>query len=121
MANAWHTDIVVHGKGGGKKLGFPTINLNPTPFIDKLKEGVYSCKVKYKDKKYLGALYFGPRTINRLERYILEVNIFDFSQSIYGEKVEFKIGQFIRDPITVKNEEELINQMNEDVRKIQSL
>lgn len=120
MANAWHTDIVVHGKGGGKKLGFPTINLNPTPFIDKLKEGVYSCKVKYKDKKYLGALYFGPRYIIKTERYILEIYILGFNKEIYGQEVRFKIGKFIREPINEKDPKKLIKRIEEDIGLIKA-
>jgi len=117
----WYQDKIVHGGGGGRTIGFPTINLNQKPFINHLKEGVYSAKVKYLSKVYLGTLYFGPRLINKETKPILEIYILDFYKDIYGETVEFKIGQYIREVKKFESLESLKRQIKKDVEKIRSL
>lgn len=117
----WYQDKVVHGSRGGKILGFPTINLDPKKFIGHLKEGVYYSLVIYKDKTYLGALYFGPRLINKETRPILEIHILDFDKDIYGETVEFTIGQYIREVKKFESLKSLKEQIKKDVEKIRSL
>lgn len=121
MIEVWYTDKVSQGSGNGRKLGFPTINLNPSRFINELKNGVYACQVEYEKKVYLGALYFGPRFINKKKEYILEIYIIDFNKSIYGKSIKFSIGEFIREPIKTTDIKVLINQIEKDVRKIKSL
>ncbi len=121
MVDIWYTDKVVSGTGGGKKLGFPTINLNADRFIGELKEGIYSCLVEYNKKQFLGALYFGPRYISNGKKYILEIHIIDFDKTIYGKTVEFKIDKFIRAPVDVKNQAELVDLIKNDVKTIKSL
>ncbi len=121
MVDIWYTDKVVHGSGGGKKLGFPTINLDPSRFINDLKEGVYYSLIIYKHETYLGALYFGPRLINKETKPVLEIYILDFDKDIYGETVEYTIGQFIRGAMDFNSLEELKKQIAKDVEKIRSL
>ncbi len=121
MVEIIYTDKVVHGSGGGKALGFPTINLDPEKFIGDLKEGVYYSLVIYKDKTYLGALYFGPRLINKETKPVLEIHILDFDKDIYGETVEFIIGQYIRGVENFKNKKSLREQIKKDIEKIRSL
>ena len=121
MVEIWYTETVVHGSGGGKKLGFPTVNLNADRFVGELKDGIYSCVVEYENKQYLGAMYFGPRYISSEKRYILEIHILDFDKTVYGKNIEFKVGEFIRKPVDTKSEEELIELINNDVKRIRSL
>lgn len=121
MVDIWYADKVARGKGVGRKLGFPTVNLSAQRFLGELKDGVYSCNVEYENKLYKGALYFGRRFITRVEDYILEIHILDFDKTIYGKTIEFKINQFIRAPIKTKNTNELIDQIKKDVEKIRTL
>lgn len=121
MVDIWYTEKVIKGTGNGKKLGFPTINLNAKRFVNELESGIYSCLVDYKNKVYLGALYFGPRYSNKNLEYILEIHIIDFKKNIYNKNVEFKIGEFIRKPVKTKSKEELRNLIENDVQKIKSL
>lgn len=121
MVDIWYTDKVAKGTGGGRKLGFPTVNLSPHRFLSELKDGVYACLVDYKNKIYKGALYFGPRFIINKEDHILEIHILNFNKTIYGENIEFKIDQYIREPVKVKNSEELISLIKSDIEKIRAL
>ncbi|KKQ23349.1 MAG: Riboflavin kinase [Candidatus Roizmanbacteria bacterium GW2011_GWC2_37_13] len=121
MVDIWYTSKVFRGTGGGKKLGFPTINLDPSKFVGDLKEGVYSCLVDYKNSIYLGALYFGPRFISNETELILEIYMVDFDKEIYGKTVEFKVGEFIREAKKFSDTKSLIEQIKKDVEKIRSL
>jgi len=69
--------IHIKGKGRGKPMGFPTINLKiPNNF--KLKDGIYTAKVTIDSKVFISALHYGPvPTFNEqkksLEVYLIEV------------------------------------------------
>lgn len=106
---------VCRGDGRGKKLGFPTANVDCKNEVIPPK-GVYAVHVIYKNKKYSGMANIGyrPSFVNRADKITLEVHIFNFKQQIYREDivVEFKkrirnervfsspgafIGQLVRD------------------------
>ena len=64
---------VIEGQKLGRKIGFPTANLDPNLFDSSLEKGVYSAKVVYKNKKYQALLFFGPKTIRQEIKNTLEV------------------------------------------------
>jgi riboflavin kinase/FMN adenylyltransferase len=88
------TGKVVRGNQLGNKLGFPTGNIE---LVEKNKclpqTGVYAVNAIVRGKKYNAMAYLGTRpSISRdNEEILLEVNIFDFNDDIYGEEmtVEF--------------------------------
>jgi len=47
------------GKGRGKLMGFPTINLK-IPANFELEDGIYAAKVNIENKVFVGALHYGP-------------------------------------------------------------
>lgn len=96
MKNKWHKSRVIKGRGIGKTLGYPTLNLyNPT-LLKGQKEGVYAVLVKIENKIYHGLLYYGPRLILNERENILEIYLFDFDRQIYGQTIEFILKDFIR-------------------------
>ena len=115
MTEVWYKVTVILGTGGGKILGFPTINLDPNILNDHYQQGVYQTWVKYNNKIYLGALYFGPRFINSETKPILEIHILDFNQDIYGLLIEFKLGKYIRGVKKFASIELLIKQIEQDI------
>ena len=117
----WYHSKVFNGSQTGKKIGFPTINLDPTIITDDIKTGIYSAQVKYQNKIYLGALYFGPRLVKNETNNILEIHILNFDQIIYGEEIEFVIGKYIRGVINFKTFKELKNQIEQDIAGIKQL
>jgi riboflavin kinase/FMN adenylyltransferase len=102
---------VVHGQKEGRKLGFPTANVE---FTGELDEGVYSGWAVVEGKKYqAGIMYRNGTTI--LEAYIL-----DFSGDIYGKKIEIEVGAKIREVIRFETDKELIEQVKKDVELIRN-
>lgn len=111
--------IVNHGLNLGTKLGFPTANIKTEaskliPLV-----GVYSCKVYYLDKTFGGMLYIGTRPTLDMKEVSIEVNIFDFNETIYNQNIKVELIERLRDDIKFANQDELIEQLKKD--KIVSL
>lgn len=87
---------VIAGKELGRQMGFPTANINYGIYYLP-KNGVYAVKVNYKNKTYQGMCNIGNNpTVDFSENIKMEVNIFDFNQSIYGEELEIIFYKRIR-------------------------
>ncbi|MBL4653447.1 MAG: bifunctional riboflavin kinase/FAD synthetase [Flavobacteriales bacterium] len=89
--------IVTKGNQIGRKIGFPTANLS----IEKHKIlphiGVYAVDVAYNKTYYKGMLNIGIRpTIHNNDSLTAEVNIFDFNEEIYGEKIVLSVKKRLR-------------------------
>ncbi len=81
---------VVPGKKLGRKLGFPTANLDVN-FYKLLPLGVYAVQVRVGRSMYRGVCNIGFRpTVNPIDSIIplTEVHILDFNKSIYGRRIQ---------------------------------
>lgn len=111
---------VVHGQKIGNTIGFPTANLQ---ISDKHKlippDGIYAVQVELGEKQFGGMLYIGQRpTLEQHDNQTIEVNIFDFSEDIYGQTVRVEFVDFIRHDMRFDNLEGLQLKLAED--KLQS-
>ena len=110
------TSNVIKGKGIGRKLGYPTINISPSDLDVKLNHGVYICNCKVLNEEYLGALFFGPRLTFNESSEVLEIFLIDYSgEDLYGVEIEVKISDKIRDIKKFDNKEDLANQIKDDI------
>ena len=103
------TGTVEKGQQIGKTIGFPTANLKPKS-IHKLlpKEGIYATFVYHQGKRYQGMLYIGTRpTLPEYEHKTIEVNIFDFNKTIYGDELTLELVAFIREDAKFESLENL--------------
>ncbi len=108
---------VIAGKGRGRRLGFPTANLNKNNLdID---HGVYLVEAMINNRLYKGLLHFGPRkTFN--EEVSLELYIKDFDFDIYHQDVKIKIIKKIREVKKFDSVEDLKRQIGKDLAGIKS-
>lgn len=106
---------VVHGKKRGRKLGFPTANLNLETNYALPPEGVYAVKVHHQEQEYIGAANLGYNPTFNNQKISFEIYILDFEDDLYGERLCVDIIEFIRSEIDFKNTEELIEQMEQDI------
>lgn len=108
---------VVEGIKMGRKIGFPTANIEASD-IHKIIPGygVYAVKIRVDDKFLDGMLNIGTRpTFNHnADKRSIEVNIFDFNQDIYGEKITLYFVGRIREERKFKNADELVGQLKKD-------
>ncbi|NCN45542.1 hypothetical protein GW927_03235 [Candidatus Pacearchaeota archaeon] len=119
MNNEWFTSVVRYGSKDGTKHLYPTVNLDPLVLPKNLKRGVYASWVRVNGITYPGAAYFGPRIIKEESFDVLEIYILDFSAKIYGEKIDFKLEQFIRGVMDFTDFSKLKEQITADVLNIQ--
>ena len=114
---------VVSGYQVGRKLGFPTANLQPS-CTDKLipKEGVYAVYAYAEGKRYAGMLNIGhrPTVDNGTERSI-EAHIIGFEGNLYQHYLRIDFLSFIRKEQKFSNLKELIGQLQKDKEYIQML
>lgn len=110
---------VMRGKGRGRKLGFPTLNLAiPENFA--ADHGVYVTQVWLEGKEYAGALHYGPIPTFSNNKTSLEVFILDYKEKKRIDAIEFKLLHKIRDIIKFSSLEELKKQMSQDVIEIKA-
>ena len=110
---------VIKGLGNGKKLSFPTLNIDPLDEYVEPKYGVYAVKVKLKGNEYLGMANIGFHpSISELDKALLEVHLFDFNEDVYGEKVTCTFLSYIREERKCPSLKDLINQLDYDKKLI---
>ena len=87
---------VERGRQLGKKIGFPTCNIDIKDYkIPKI--GVYAVKVLYFDKKeFKGIANIGYRPTFNQKKLVLEVNLFNFSGNLYNKNLSIEFIEFIR-------------------------
>lgn len=112
---------VVKGHGNGTKLGYPTANIDIKQYFLPAR-GVYAVYVDINGKRYRGMANIGTHpTIAQLEKEILEVHIFDFEESIYGQQICIEFFDFIRLERRFSNLEDLQSQLSQDIVNINRL
>lgn len=88
---------VVKGNQLGRTLGFPTANVEPQESNIIIPEyGVYAVLVDWNGKTYKGMSNIGIRPTLDFHNLTIEVNIFDFDEDIYGEKITIHFLQHTR-------------------------
>ena len=111
--------MVGTGVGGyqvGRKIGFPTANLQvdcPNKLIPAI--GVYAVYVYVNEQKYKGMLNIGYRpTLNNGTDLSIEVHILDFEGDIYNQKMRIEFIGFLRPEAKFESIDELVLQIQKD-------
>ena len=107
---------IVSGYQVGRKIGFPTANLQ-VDFSNKLipSIGVYAVYVYVNGQKYKGMLNIGHRpTLNNGTDLSIEVHILDFEGDIYHQPMRIEFVDFLRAEAKFNSVEELTLQIQKD-------
>lgn len=116
------TGTIVHGERRGRKLGFPTANIEllhgemavPAP-------GVYAVTASIEGSIYEGMGNIGNNpTFNDVEHARLEVNLFNCSGDLYGKTMSVQFHKYIRAEKKFSGVEELCRQIEEDKKAIKT-
>lgn len=116
--------VVVDGYKEGRKLGFPTANID---IDDKCRlipaVGVYAVKVKGTDNDdaMTGMLNIGYRPTFGGEKLSVEVNIFGFDGNLYDKQLEVEFCRRIRGERKFETIEQLTEQLKKDKLEILKL
>ncbi len=114
------TGRVVKGHSRGKSLGFPTANLELHGELFP-KDGVYAVYVKQNERKLCGIANIGIKPTFNDGKRTVEVNIFDFSESLYGQDLKLFFVERLRDESFFKKPEDLSEQISKDILKAKGI
>ncbi len=78
---------VKKGIGLGKRIGFPTANLDISGRKLLPPQGVYSCKLEIDDRHFDGMMFLGVNHFNPDAGVSVEVNIFNLDEELYGKEI----------------------------------
>jgi riboflavin kinase/FMN adenylyltransferase len=109
--------MVQKGRQQGKKIGFPTCNIDIGDYVIAM-PGVYAVIVKQKNSikplKAIANLGYRP-TFNQ-KKILLEVHIFNFSGNLYNKYLSVEFLKFIRKEKKFKNVNQLRKQIQSDLK-----
>lgn len=112
------TGNVLHGRKLGRKMGFPTVNIEVSK--EKLMPpfGVYFAEISIDGVHYNGITNVGLKpTVSNSDTVYAETNIFDFDDDVYGKRITVKLLHFLRKEIKFDTIEELRSQIDSDIEK----
>ncbi len=112
--------IVKEGDRRGKSLGFPTANIYPKNEI-LLLNGAYAAYAYIDSKKYKAAVNVGVNPTFRGTLKHIEAHLIGFKGNIYRKKIKIEFVDFIRGEKAFKKIDELIKQINSDIKKIEKM
>jgi riboflavin kinase / FMN adenylyltransferase len=113
---------VVHGDKLGRKLGYPTANLK---MADEEKiipgNGIYAvyASLPGDSQRLKGMMSIGFRPTVDGKKRVVEVNLFDFNEEIYGLTLKVYVKKYLREEVKFDSLDELVKQIDQD--KISSL
>ena len=117
---------VVQGEKRGRTIGFPTANVQPSDDYVLPKKGVYAVSIEIgaEHKIYRGVANVGVKPTfhdpSKAE-VVIEVNIFDFEENIYGERVIVYWHHYLRPEVKFDGIDALVSQMNDDKERAKYL
>lgn len=116
------TGTVVHGRGVGHTLGFPTANISLEDTRKMLpKEGVYSVSFNTdfcEPTTFRGIANLGTAPTFNINKPHLEVHLLDFDGNLYGHSVEVLFLHRLRDIVRFDSPEALQHQLQQDLEQL---
>jgi riboflavin kinase/FMN adenylyltransferase len=108
---------VIHGAGRGRKINFPTANIDYPKQKATPSNGIYACWAHLGREKFMAATNIGFNPTFTPERQVpsLEAYLLDFDRDIYGQNLELEFVSRIRDELKFDSVEALIAKIHEDV------
>ena len=110
---------VINGEHRGRKLGFPTANLDIAE--DRLvpAKGVYACRALVNGQVYTAVTNIGVRPTfeNPLPTPRVEPHLLDLQEDLYGLFLKLELIEYLRPEMVFKSSEDLIEQVKRDIEK----
>lgn len=108
------TGEIVKGKGIGRKINFPTVNLSIKEDYKLIpKKGVYIVKARFEQSAF-GIMNIGFRPTVGGSGQTIEIHLLDFQGDLYGEKMQIAVLKRLRDEKKFESVEQLSEQISKD-------
>lgn len=117
------TGRVVHGQQLGRRLGYPTANLETAPHHPLPANGVYAARATLADGRTCPAMVnVGVRpTVGSGQRPTVEAHLIGFHGDLYGQTLRLDFVRRIRDERKMDNLDDLKRQLGKDLDEIRKL
>ncbi|EIV95973.1 bifunctional riboflavin kinase/FAD synthetase [Frankia sp. QA3] len=107
--------VVVHGDARGRTIGYPTANVEVTPWAAVPADGVYAGFACWDGRRQPAAISIGTNpTFAGRERRV-EAFLLDFDGDLYGEYMAYEFTRRLRPTLRFESVDELVTQMAADV------
>ncbi len=115
--------VVVNGDGRGRKIGFPTANLNSWPQKMLPAVGVYRCITELDGKEVLsvGNVGYRPTFTENTKKVFVEIHLLDYKGDLYGRELQVKFTHRLRGEVKFSSFEELVHQIHCDIETAREL
>ncbi len=115
--------VVVRGQRLGRKLGYPTVNLNLLMPQLVPRDGIYAGRLLHvrTGNVYTAAISVGVRPTVDGKNRTIEAYLLGFSGSLYGEEVHLAFFHRLRDERKFESLQALKEQMDRDVQQVAEL
>lgn len=110
---------VIHGAARGRRLGFPTLNVQIPAQKLKLPNGVYAVHTIIDGKKYASVTNIGVRPTFGLDDQgiVVESYLLDTQGDFYGKTARLEFIEMLREEIRFSSGKELREQINRDIER----
>ena len=112
---------VTRGKGRGRDLGYPTLNLEIPPSKLLPQDGVYGVRVRLDEREHPGMMYVGPRPTFGEEARSVEVHVLGREIEVTNPRVDLLVERWVRKPKRFPDPEHLRDQLKSDEKRIKEM
>lgn len=120
--NYYIQGLVVSGKGHGKKMEFPTANIEVADAYKLIpKNGVYVISSIFNGKTIYGMMNIGVNPTFDANKKTIEAHFFDFDENLYGQHLKIEFLQRLRDEHKFESVAALIAQLRQDQTNAQQV
>lgn len=109
--------MVVHGRGVGKTLGFPTANIR-LPAEKLLPNGVFGGKTTIECVTYPVIVNIGKAPTFDVIQNTFETHVINYKGDLYNKELKISLSKFLRPDIKFDSPEELVRQLQLDKESV---
>ncbi|MBN1344344.1 MAG: bifunctional riboflavin kinase/FAD synthetase [Phycisphaerae bacterium] len=111
---------VVRGNQRGRKLGFPTANLDVGDLLIP-GEGIYAGWCSVGEEQHVAAISIGRNPTFGEGHLTVEAHLLDFDEDIYDRTVKVSLLRHIRDQQRFDSPDALVRQMGKDIQQVREV
>lgn len=109
------TGEIIKGQGIGRKINFPTVNMNIAEDFKLIpKKGVYIVRARFNDNSNFGIMNIGFRPTVGGKGQTIEIHLLDFQGDLYGSKIQVEVLSRLRDEKKFETIQDLAAQISRD-------
>lgn len=110
---------VVGGEKRGRKLGFPTMNIELAADYISLQNGVYVVETVIDGDYYYGVMNVGtkPTFYDKITPTTYEIHLIDFSQNVYGKTISVIVLDYLRAEKRFSSVKCLVDAIEQDIEQ----